>query len=879
MDASLLSPHLLPDDDLGRDNCKEYLSRFLGWLHERFDAGDNIIELVATRSLYMDQLLTRLWHKFGFDQETHLTLIAVGGYGRGELHPHSDIDLLILYQGDELDEALGQRIGEFITLLWDLKLEVGQSVRNLAECIEQGLADITVATNLIEARYITGHLAGFEALQRATRPEVFWSSEDFFRAKRAEQTQRHQQFLGTAYKLEPDLKSNPGGLRDIQTLAWVARRHFGATTLFEMTSHGFLNRAEYRELLDCQNFLWKVRFALHMAINRGDNRLLFDRQRTVAEMLGFEGEGNRPVEQMMKRFYQTVRRVSELNEMLLQLFDEAILGNTAMDVRRISDEFQLRGRLIDAVDAELFGRDPAAILRLFYQIAQHPEIAGIHSATLRQLREARRKLDCWLQEIPECRRLFMALLRHPGGIGQPLTLMHKYGILAAYLPQWNLIVGQMQFDMFHAYTVDEHTHRLLKNIHQFPNPASRQTHPLCHEIFNRLRKPELLCIAALFHDIAKGRRGDHSELGAVDALEFCQLHGLDRYESRLVAWLVRHHLLMSVTAQRRDIHDPEVVTDFAQKVRDEQHLDLLYCLTVADICATNDTLWNDWKGTLLRELYFTTQKALRQGLENPPDIRLRIRENQRQARQLLSQRHLDDASITALWSDFKADYFLRHSPEQIAWHSRHILEQEGAGETPLVTIGKHPTRGGSEVFIYCRDTPNLFATVASALDQKNLNIHDAQIMSSRSGYVLDTFIVLEPNGEPISPNRTATIKKALEKALQEPGRLVLRNKPLSRRHRQFLVPTRVVFLPHKGENRHTLLELTALDTPGLLARIGAVFQQCGLSLHAAKITTIGERVEDFFSLTNRDGEPLTQEEQRALEEKLVHQLNPQEQEA
>ncbi len=579
-----------------------------------------------------------------------------------------------------------------------------------------------------------------------------------------------------------------------------------------MTSHGFLNRAEYRELLDCQNFLWKVRFALHMAINKGDNRLLFDRQRTVAQMLGFEGEGNTPVEQMMKRFYQTVRRVSELNEMLLQLFDEAILGNTAMDVRRLSDEFQLRGRLIDAVDAELFSREPAAILRLFYQMAQHPEIAGIHSATLRQLREARRKLNCWLQDLPDCRRLFMALLRHPNGIGLPLTLMHKYGILAAYLPQWNLIVGQMQFDMFHAYTVDEHTHRLLKNIHQFPNPASRQSHPLCHEVFTRLRKPELLSIAALFHDIAKGRRGDHSELGAVDALEFCQLHGLDRYESRLVAWLVRHHLLMSVTAQRRDIYDPDVVTDFAQKVRDEQHLDLLYCLTVADICATNDTLWNDWKGTLLRELYFATQKALRQGLENPPDMRLRIRENQRQAKQLLAQRDVSEEAINQLWGDFKADYFLRHSPEQIAWHCRHIIEH-GDNPAPLVIIGKHPTRGGSEVFIYCRDTPNLFATVASALDQKNLNIHDAQIMNSRSNYVLDTFVVLEPSGEPISPNRTATIKKALEKALQEPGKLVLRNKPLSRRHRQFSVPTRVVFLPHKGESRHTLMELTALDTP------------------------------------------------------------------
>ncbi len=806
---------MLPDDQLTRDNCKEYLSRFLGWLHARFDAGDNIIELVATRSEYMDQLLCRLWQKFGFDK-SDLTLIAVGGYGRGELHPHSDIDLLILYDGDELDEVLGLRIGEFITLLWDLKLEVGQAVRNVAECLEQGRADITVATNLIEARYITGRQEGFRQLKEATGPQHFWPSEAFFRAKRQEQAERHQQFLGTAYKLEPDLKSNPGGLRDIQTLAWVARRHFGATTLFEMTSHGFLNRAEYRELLDCQNFLWKVRFALHMAINKGDNRLLFDRQRTVAQMLGFEGEGNTPVEQMMKRFYQTVRRVSELNEMLLQLFDEAILGNTAMDVRRLSDEFQLRGRLIDAVDAELFSREPAAILRLFYQMAQHPEIAGIHSATLRQLREARRKLNCWLQDLPDCRRLFMALLRHPNGIGLPLTLMHKYGILAAYLPQWNLIVGQMQFDMFHAYTVDEHTHRLLKNIHQFPNPASRQSHPLCHEVFTRLRKPELLSIAALFHDIAKGRRGDHSELGAVDALEFCQLHGLDRYESRLVAWLVRHHLLMSVTAQRRDIYDPDVVTDFAQKVRDEQHLDLLYCLTVADICATNDTLWNDWKGTLLRELYFATQKALRQGLENPPDMRLRIRENQRQAKQLLAQRDVPEEAIDQLWGDFKADYFLRHSPERdrLALPPYHrAWRQSGTAGDHRQTPDPRWQRG---IYLLPRYPESVCHRRLGAGSEEPQHPrrpdHElAQQLCAR--YLRGTGAKRRTH----QPNRTATIKKALEKALQEPGKLVLRNKPLSRRHRQFSVPTRVVFLPRssptKGESRHTLMELTALDTP------------------------------------------------------------------
>ncbi|MGL5287229.1 MAG: nucleotidyltransferase domain-containing protein, partial [Aeromonas sp.] len=453
MDATLSLPPL--DQPLDREAYRALLADEMSRQQTRFEAGEEIMTLVTDRSSFMDTLLTRLWQQFGFHKVPGLTLIAVGGYGRGELHPHSDIDLLILYE-DEPDEVLGLRIGDFIAFLWDLRLEVGQSVRNVAECVAQGQADITVATNLIEARYITGHHPGFAALQAATTPEHFWSSEAFFRAKRQEQQDRHKQFLGTAYNLEPDIKSNLGGMRDIQTLAWVARRHFGATTLFEMTSHGFLNQAEYRELEDCQNFLWKVRFALHMVINKGDNRLLFDRQRTVAQLLGFKGEGNAPVEQMMKRFYQTARRVAELNEMLLQLFDEAILGNSAMDVRRISDEFQLRGRLIDAVEPDLFMREPAAILRLFYQIAQHSQVTGIHSATLRQLREARRKLGCWLQDIPECRRLFMALLRHPGGIGLPLSLMHKYSLLSAYLPQWTLIVGQMQFDMFHAYTVDEH---------------------------------------------------------------------------------------------------------------------------------------------------------------------------------------------------------------------------------------------------------------------------------------------------------------------------------------------------------------------------------------------------------------------------------------
>lgn len=870
MSHSPLAPALLSPSELTLSRCKIILAELQHWLEQRFHAGDNIMELVITRSQHMDQLLNGLWQKIGLDQDEQLALVAVGGYGRGELHPYSDIDLLILCE-DATNTAVNERISQFITLLWDLHLEVGHSVRSVAECIRQGELDVTIATNLIEARLITGCYHTFAELTKATTPDKFWSSQAFFEAKRQEQAERHQQYQDTSYKLEPDIKSSPGGLRDIQTISWVTRRHFGASTLHEMVSHDFLSQAEYLELLDCQNFLWQLRFALHMATHKPDNRLLFDRQRAVATTLGFAGDGNEPIEQMMKRFYQTVRRVQELNEMLLQLFDEAILGHIAMDVTQLTPEFRLRGTLIDAINPQLFIDQPSAILRLFYQVALHSQITGIYSTTLRQLRDARRDLSGFLCEQAECRPVFMMIMRHPQGCGLALTLMHRYGILAAYLPQWHKIVGQMQFDMFHAYPVDEHTHRLMKNIYRFNQPGAQRHHPLCFDICSRMRKPELLNLAALFHDIAKGRGGDHSELGADDALAFCLLHDLDKSDARLVEWLVRQHLLMSVTAQRRDIYDPDVISEFATQVRDEQRLEYLYALTVADICATNDNLWNDWKSSLLRELFFATQKALRRGLENPPDLRLRIRENQHQALQILIRLDTCELAIKSLWARFTADYFLRHTPEQIAWHSRHILAH-GNSRDPLVQISQQPGRGGSELFIYCADSPNLFGRVAGALDQKNLTIHDAQIMTSKDGYALDTFIVLEPDGQPVSGDRLSELCQRLTETLLSDRAPYIRIRPPSRRHREFTVDTQVNFLPAKRVSKRSLMELIALDTPGLLARIGDIFSQQQLSLHAAKITTIGERVEDFFSLTNHQNQPLTEQEQNQLRAKIIAEL-------
>jgi len=844
-------------------------------IKQKFLSGENISTLIGDRAAFIDWVLAHIWRRYFGSNNKGIALVAVGGYGRGELHLYSDIDLIILLHQED-PEKYQANIEQFITLLWDLKLDIGHSVRSVEDCIAEATKDITVATNLMEAHLIVGPESLFIKMNRAVSPQKIWSGKKFFEAKRNEQTRRYLKYHDAVQNLEPNVKEGPGGLRDIQVIGWVAKRHFGATTFHDLVAHRFLSESEYFTLMEAQEFLWKVRQGLHILAKRREDRLLFDHQKNIAKMFNYKDNEHRlAVEQFMKNYYVTLTEISRLNEMLLQLFEEAILyRDKPMAPTPINHRFQSHHNYIEVTHKDVFTTTPSAILEIFVLLQQHTELQGVRASTIRLLRNSVPLIDKKFRENKKNRDLFISIFRQPRGLYHQLRRMNRYGILAAYFPDFGKIVGLMQFDLFHVYTVDEHSIMVLRNIRRMMVPEFAHEQPFCNKVCNRLKKPETLYLAGFLHDIAKGRGGNHSVVGAKIALDFCLYHGMNQYDARVVGWCVKNHLLMSSTAQRQDISDPDIIADFARLVGDQRHLDHLFLLTTADIQGTSPKLWNSWKASLLQELYKSTSRVLRRGLdEHFSDEAERLQDVQAAALEILAESNTNTESIHALWINFNNDYYLRHHPDEIAWHTRAIINSE---ETPIVLIKEERNRGATSIFIYAKDQAYLFASVTQALDEMRLDIVDARIITTKDGYVLDTFLVLDSNGHPLSkqPEIEQEILRRITQAVKQADEVCfMSQRRIPRRLKQFSHAPQITFSTNLSQNQ-TIMEVTARDQPGFLSHVAKALIECNLNLRNARISTFGEKVEDIFYLTDQKNNAIHDKKLFvAVEKKLLELLD------
>jgi [protein-PII] uridylyltransferase len=843
-------------------------------LKQRFADDEPVEGLVRDRARMVDAVLRSAWALHVGTYTRDVNLIAVGGYGRGELHPCSDIDVLILLPKSEVVEAEAG-IERFLAFLWDIGLEVGHSVRTIDDCQRESAADVSVATTFIEARLLAGPDHLFQSMRRALAQDKVWSSKAFFEAKVAEQQSRHHRYHDTGYNLEPNVKASPGGLRDIQTIGWVAKRHFGAETLDELVGHGFLTAAELRKLRQAQAFLWKVRFALHVLTGRREDRLLFDHQIRLAKMFGYEDATyTLAVEQFMQRYYRTVMDVSLLNEMLLQLFREAILVEGESTIVPLNARFQLRNDYLEVTSDDTFVRNPSAILELFRLMQETPNVRGVRATTIRLLGRHLWLIDEEFRQNPRHHRLFLELLRAPDGVTHELRRMNLYGVLGRYIPAFGRVVGRMQYDLFHAYTVDAHILFVLRNLRRLALPRFEHEMPAMSRLMATVQRPEVAYLAALFHDIAKGRGGDHSELGAVDAEAFCLEQGLSRYDAKLVAWLVRNHLIFSVTAQKKDISDPKVIQDFARKVGDQTHLDYLYLLTVADVRGTNPKLWNSWKSSLFHDFYERARRVLRRGLETPLEHEELVAETRAHALELLDLEHVPRERAYQIWRRFNEVYFLRYSPAEVAWHTRLLAATDPDDVSLLVAVRSEVERGGNAVLTVGPHRQQNFARTTAVLDQMGLNIVDARITPLEGGLGVDTYLVLEDTGQPIADrHRAQQIEQQLRRVLQSPeAELPVVTRRAPRQVRMFSTPTQITFGEDPLQHR-TVLEIIAGDRPGLLSEIGKVFLAEQIDVNTAKIMTIGERAEDVFYITHAQGKPLGEQARRQLQERLTAALD------
>ena len=786
----------------------------------------------------VDGCLRELWRDANLPRT--LALVAVGGYGRGELYPHSDVDILVLLP-EPIPAAEEQALERFIGTLWDCGLELGHSVRTLAECRDQAVGDITVQTALLEARLLAGSRRLFRRFD-ATLREGF-DPQAFFKAKRLEQEQRHDKFHDSPYSLEPNLKEAPGGLRDLQVILWVARASGLGRDWRALAGRGLITRQEAIRLKHHAEWLAQVRVRLHLFAGRREDRILFDYQTALAAAFGMEPTPARLASEVfMQRYYRTAKEVTQLNTILLQNLGAAIFPASTAAAEPLNERFQVVRELLDARDSALFEREPAAILESFLLLQQHSGLKGMTAPTLRALWRSRMRIDARFRRDPANRSRFLAILQQPRGIVHELRRMNQYSILGRYLPAWGRIVGQMQHDLFHVYTVDQHILQVVRNLRRFTMVEHAHEYPLCSRLIANFERHWLLYVAAIFHDIAKGRGGDHSRLGMLDARRFCRAHGLVREDAQLVEFLVEHHLTMSSVAQKKDLSDPGVIRDFAAIAKTERRLVALYLLTVADIRGTSPKVWNAWKGKLLEDLFRAARRLLRGdsvGFEQD------VQAKQAEARRLLRLYALSDTVGDALWRELDVAYFLRHEPQEIAWQTR-TLHYRVATDQPVVKARLSPIGEGLQVMIYKRDQPDLFARICGYFESINYSIVDAKIHTTRHGYALDTFLVLGTGKSHHYRDMISLIEHELAERLAHLAPLAAPTRGrVSRQLKHFPITPEVHIRPDE-KGQYYLVSIAAGDRPGLLYAIARVFSEYQVNLQTAKIVTLGERAEDVF---------------------------------
>jgi [protein-PII] uridylyltransferase len=837
-------------------------------LAHAFHAGADVAALVQLRAGAVGAIVVHAWRSC-VGEAGECALLAVGGFGRGVLFPQSDVDLLVLGGMDALARQ-ARALEAFFACLWDIGLKPGHAVRTPADCRALAAADVSVYTSLMDARLLAGEQGLADALAALVADPALWPPGQFLAAKRAEQSARHARYDDTAYNLEPNLKDGPGGLRTLDLMCWLGRRVAGAGDFEAMAGRGLLDRTECAALERAQATLWRYRYALHLAAGRPEERLLFDYQRRLAGEFGYRDEHatNLAVEQFMQAYYRAATIAERLGVQFLERCTES-LEPAAGPPRELDRDFIALGPRIELRDPDLFLRRPRAMVDVFVVPLDHPELRGLSAETMRRLQQALAHYGDGFAADAHVLAAFLALLRRGARAVEALAGMNRHGVLAAILPTFRRVVGRMQYDLFHVYTVDEHTLRVLRNIARYADPEGAAAMPLAAEVFASLDKPELLLLAALFHDIAKGRGGDHSELGEVEARAFCARLGLPEPDVDLVAWLVRWHLLMSVTAQRQDITDPDVVHRFAVQVGDHEHLDHLYLLTIADIAGTNPKLWNEWKARLLADLHMAARYVLRADLGRPSNAGERAADCRARTRELLVEGGAGPAEAERWLDAFPQSSFLRHRPAQLARQARAIAAAGPDGV--VVAVNPQSARGGSELFVCAPDRDGLFAAIAATLDRQGLGVVDARLLVGAGGRVFDTFQLLdERSGNALAPARARELETALRRVL-EARELVTRvaRRTLPRRLRHFQRMPQVEFADVEGA---TQLALVCSDRPGLLAEVAQALREARVRVHDARIATFGERVEDFFVLTDETDAVLTEAARQRLRARLLERL-------